>query len=253
MHYPKDYRAFLKADGWQRWGDEKHETDERNRLPRPPVEKPYPRDAQLIDLVAPEDISLGTMPLRDVIARRKSRRKYSDKPLSLEDLSFLLWATQGVREKRQGSSGEWTFRTVPSGGSLHTFETYLFINRVDSVEPGLYRYLPLEHKLLPMPNAVSPEQVTEACMGQSFAGSGAVTFIWTTIPYRMEWRYTVVAHKVIAIDAGHLCQNLYLAAESIGCGTCAIGAYTQNKMDALLGVDGEDELTIYVAPVGRVE
>ena len=76
-------------------------------------------------------------------------------------------------------------------------------------------------------------------------------FIWTTIPNRMEWRYSVVSHKIIALDAGHVCQNLYLACESIGCGTCAIGAYDQEKMDKFLGVDGEEEFAIYAAPVGR--
>ena len=73
------------------------------------------------------------------------------------------------------------------------------------------------------------------------------------IPYRTEWRYDLLASKVIAVDAGHLCQSLYLASEAIGCGTCAIGAYTQKKIDALLGVDGIDEFTTYIAPVGKVE
>lgn len=253
MQYPRDYRRFLRADDWEMWGDEKHESDQRKGLPRAAVEKPFPVDAQLIDLVAPEDISIGTMPIRDVIARRKSRRKFLPQSLSLEELSFLLWATQGVRDKGEFSDGIRTLRNVPSGGSLHTFETYLFISRVAGVAPGLYRYLPLEHKLLFMSTNITAEQVSEACGGQNFAGDCAVTFIWTTIPYRMEWRYTIVSHKVIAIDAGHLCQNLYLASESIGCGTCAIGAYSQSKIDALLGVDGEDEFTIYLAPVGKIE
>jgi SagB-type dehydrogenase family enzyme len=77
--------------------------------------------------------------------------------------------------------------------------------------------------------------------------------MWTTIPYRAEWRYSVIAHKMIAMDAGHLCQNLYLASESIGAGTCAIGAYNQAKVDAILGVDGEDEFAIYIAPVGKIK
>jgi SagB-type dehydrogenase family enzyme len=80
----------------------------------------------------------------------------------------------------------------------------------------------------------------------------AVVFLWTAIPYRTEWRYTIVAPKLIAQESGHICQNLYLACEAIGAGTCAVGAYDQKKMDELLGVDGEDEFTIYVAPVGKV-
>jgi SagB-type dehydrogenase family enzyme len=87
---------------------------------------------------------------------------------------------------------------------------------------------------------------------QSFIGNAPVTFIWTTIPYRMEWRYHTAAHKVIAIDAGHVCQNLYLASAAIGGGTCAVAAYHQEMMDKLLGVDGDDEFTIYLAVVGKI-
>jgi nitroreductase len=79
----------------------------------------------------------------------------------------------------------------------------------------------------------------------------AVVFVWTTIPYRMEWRYSIVAHKMIAQESGHVCQNLYLASESIGAGACAI-TYDQTKVDGILGVDGKDEFAIYVAPVGKV-
>jgi len=89
-------------------------------------------------------------------------------------------------------------------------------------------------------------------LGQSFVGAGAVTFVWTALPQRTEWRYGAAAHKVIALDAGHLCQNMYLACEAIGAGTCAIAAYDQELMDTLVGVDGEDEFVIYLAPVGKV-
>ena len=80
----------------------------------------------------------------------------------------------------------------------------------------------------------------------------AVNFFWTTIPARMEWRYGLAAHKTIALDAGHVCQNLYLACEAVGAGTCAIAAYDQEAFDAMLGLDGDTEFTIYLAPVGKV-
>lgn len=145
-------------------------------------------------------------------------------------------------------------RTAPSGGARHPFETYLFANRVEGVPAGLYRYLPLEHKLLFLKE--DPDQsrkVVEACCGQPFVAEAAALFVWTTIPYRTEWRYSVLSPKIIALDAGHLCENLYLAAESIGAGTCGIGAYFQEEMDQLLGIDGEEEFTIYAAPVGKIE
>ncbi len=142
---------------------------------------------------------------------------------------------------------------MPSGGARHPFETYLFANRVEGLEPGLYRYLPLEHKLyLVDRRAGLVDEVNGATYGQ-YVPDSAVVFIWTVLPYRTEWRYTFLAPKIIAQDSGHLCQNLYLASEAIGAGTCAIGAYDQVKMDAVLGVDGEDEFTIYVAPVGKIE
>jgi len=79
-----------------------------------------------------------------------------------------------------------------------------------------------------------------------------VVFIWTTIAYRMKWRYGLAAHKVIALDAGHVCQNLYLACEAIGAGTCAVAAYHQQLMDRLVRVDDQEEFVIYLAPVGKV-
>ncbi len=232
---------------WTKW--EELETDQKKKLPPLPTQKPYPEGAALLDLVAPADITLGRTPLFDVIERRRSRRKYGEQALTLEELSFLLWATQGLQKVFPGRQA--SFRTVPSGGGRHPFGTYLLINRVTGVEPGLYRYLPVEHKLnLEYADPELTERVHEASYGQYVAQS-AVTFAWTVIPYRAEWRYSIMSHKVIAIDAGHLCQNLYLASEAIGAGTCAIAAYDQHKLDQALRVDGEEEFAIYIATVGK--
>jgi SagB-type dehydrogenase family enzyme len=165
-------------------------------------------------------------------------------------LSFLLWATQGGRQRVASGAA---LRTVPSAGNRHALETYVAVLRVGDLEPGSYRYLPLEHQLLPLfEEEQMPQKLTEATLGQAFVGRAAVVFIWTTVPYRMEWRYGLAAHKVIAVDAGHVCQNLYLACEAIGAGTCAVAAYHQQLMDRLVRVDGQEEFTIYLAPVGNV-
>ncbi len=240
-----EYREFLKGDLWGNWED--LDRDQKKGIQPPQLQKPYPADASLLELVPPEKLSVGQVPLIDVIAQRKSERSFLPDPLTLEELSFLLWATQGVH----ANSGR--HRTVPSAGARHPFETYLIINRVEDVEPGLYRYLPFEHSLLFLrtdPNL--SEKVSDACLGQTFCGESSVVFFWTAVPYRTEWRYSVIAHKMIAIDSGHVCQNLYLACGSIGAGTCGIGAYDHKKVDRLLGVDGEDEFTVYLAPVGKV-
>ena len=128
---------------------------------------------------------------------------------------------------------------------------------------GLYRYLPLDHKLLPL--RLDPgiaEQVSRGALHQSSSREGqayffiqecAVVFVWTAIPYRSEWRYGPAGPKLVAIDAGHVCQNLYIACGALGLGTCAVGAIDRERMDVVLGVDGEEEFTMYAAPVGRLD
>lgn len=241
-------REFLKDNVRQRVDFSM--TDQRRHFPPPPLELPFSGDAQRIPLKKIDQLgTIGTIDLKSAIAKRESRRDYLDAPLTLDELSFLLWATQGVRLKLDAGHA---LRTVPSAGCRHAFETRLCVLNVEGLSRGIYRYLPIEHELL---FEQAPENLemnlVRGTLGQRFTGEGAVVFVWTTIPYRMEWRYGLAAHKVIALDAGHVCQNLYLACEAIGAGTCAIAAYDQQAMDALLGVDGEEEFTIYLAPVGR--
>jgi len=169
--------------------------------------------------------------------------------VSLEELSFRLWATQGIKERLGAGHA---LRTVPSAGCRHALETYLCVFNVAGIDQGIYRYLPVEHQILfEFSDEHLAQKLVRAAYGQPYPGNSAVTFIWTAIPYRMEWRYDLAAHKVIAIDAGHVCQNLYLACEAIHAGTCAIAAYDQEAMDQFLRIDGKDEFTLYLASVGK--
>ncbi len=246
---PLIHREFLKGEAWELF--DHIQTDQQKRLPRPLLEQPVAEDAPRVVLPAPETFTLGMAPLLELIRQRQSRRKYTEEALTLEELAFLLWATQGVRKIFRDNVA--LFRTVPSAGARHPFETYLVISRVNGVEPGLYRYLSLEHALVFVrAEDTLPEQAAKACFNQDFVAQAAVTFFWTAVPYRTEWRYSVVSPKLVALDAGHVCQNLYLAAGAIGAGTCAIAAYDQKLSDALLDVDGKDEFVVYIAPVGKV-
>ncbi|MEW6710731.1 MAG: SagB/ThcOx family dehydrogenase [Candidatus Riflebacteria bacterium] len=227
------------------------QTAQSLKIPAPPLQKPFPADAVLIKLPDGQKSLIDTCSkdLASCIIERESIRRFSDQPLTLEELSGLLFATQGLRKILSPSTA---VRTVPSAGSRHAFETYLAITRVNSLESGLYRYLPLDHALIKLKsdNQIG-KKAADACLGQTFVAKAAVTFFWTVLPERMEWRYDLAAHKVLALDAGHVGQNLYLAATAIAGGTCAIAAYNQRECDDLLGVDGEDEFTIYVSPVGK--
>jgi SagB-type dehydrogenase family enzyme len=245
----KDYREFLKADYWEEidWDA----TDQSKGVEAAPLQKEYPKDVKLIDLIPRDELKIEPISLFDAIKQRKSYRKYTEESLTMDELSFLLWATQGINK----ASDRWPVatRTVPSGGCLHPFETYLVVNRVSGLEPGIYRYLPLEHKLYLIKKGDFGEEAGYASLKQSFVGKGAVVFAWSVRPYRTEWRYEKLSPKIIAQDSGHLCQNLYLACEAIGAGTCAIGAYSQKQWDGLIELDGKDEFIVYVAPVGKVE
>lgn len=242
------YRLFLK-DSIRKVIDFS-QTDQNRGIAPPPIEKPYPKDAKRIDLLQCDQLKkVNGIDLKTAINNRKSRRSYSHQPLSMEELSFLLWATQGIKQKLDDGHA---LRTVPSAGCRHAFETYLCILNVQGLDQGIYRYLPLEHQLLFEFTEVNlSKRMSQAVFGQSYPEVAALTFIWTTIPYRMEWRYGIAAHKVIAIDVGHVCQNLYLACEAIGAGTCAMAAYDQEVIDELLRIDGQDEFTIYLASVGK--
>lgn len=337
----KDYRYFLK-DSIRKEIDFQL-TDQSRGITPPDIQKPPATGKEIIDLPPTKDLlNEFCIPLAKAMDQRQSVRQFSDRPLSLKELSFLLWATQGVRTVMGNTV---SLRTVPSAGGRHSFETYLYVRNIETIggwgeggdgagdvakgggvetegDPGkvitstgngeggesvenregkenmgngegeesegnmvkdaanngahlkrgekeksegrkervdreklpegIYRYLPLTHQLVQEFHEEGlGMKLTSACFGQRFVGEGAVTFLWSTIPYRMEWRYGLAAHRVIALDAGHVCQNLYLACEAIGAGTCAIGAYDQEKVDALLGLDGEEEFVLYLAPVGK--
>ncbi len=227
-------------------------SDQQKGLPYPSLQKEFPEgEMELVDLPEPDPGVVVKPEFYQLLKDRESRRQYTAESFSLAELSFLLYATQGVKEVV--GKGYATRRPVPSAGARHPFETYLAINRVGDLIPGIYRYLPLSHQLTFLEASDQlPGLLAKANLGQRFVGQAACVFIWSCIPYRAEWRYQDHAHKNMLIDVGHICQNLYLAAEALGAGTCAIGAYDQGAMDTLLELDGVDEYVVYLAPVGKI-
>jgi SagB-type dehydrogenase family enzyme len=236
------------------------DSDYKKKLPQPPQETPAKPSETIIQLPDPDKIKLDEINFLDLVNQRKSVRQYTDESITLQELSYLLWCTQGVKQihtrETSAQAREWnvdiTLRTVPSAGLRNPLDTYLVVNRVEGLESGLYRFLALQHKLVQL--ATDPdwsERLADACLKQRFVGQGAVAFIWVCNPYRTEYSYGNRGYRYIFLDSGHVCQNLYLASEAIGCGTCAVGAFDDDIMNELLGVDGENQFVIYVASVGR--
>jgi len=223
-------------------------SDQQLGRPQPPLQRVLASGPR-VRLPKVEASTATDVPLGAAIERRRSLRDYRPGLLELEELAFLLWCTQGVK---RFEPGRWTFRTVPSAGARHPFETVLLVHRVEGLSPGLYQYLALEHEIASFesPTDVTPRLV-EACLGQRFVETCAVAFLWVADRYRTAWRYGERSLRYLFLDAGHVCQNLYLAAESIGAGACAIGAFDDRRVNDLLGLDGTDQFVIYLAAVGK--
>ncbi len=225
--------------------------DQMRGLPPPALELDYARDRRTLSLPPPVDVSVKDIILKDAIEGRRSIRKYTTEPLSMGELSYLLYATQGVKRIVSTIS---SIRTVPSAGARHALETYLLINNVVDLSPGLYRFLAFGHRLVEVNLAQEiADLLVEGCFGQEFVKQSAVTFIWSAVPYRMNWRYGERGYRYLLLDAGHVCQNLYLAAQTVDCGVCAIAAFEDDTMNRILGIDGENQFVVYTATVGKKE
>ncbi|NYT06399.1 MAG: SagB/ThcOx family dehydrogenase [Methanomicrobiales archaeon] len=225
-------------------------SDQMRGLPQPPLGLPCPPGAGAIPLPRPEEIRVPGTDLRTAIERRESVRQYLDRPLGLDELAFLLWCVQGVRH-REGDI--FTFRNVPSAGARHALETYVLANAVAGLPPGLYRYDALSHRLCEIDRSAGiADRIAAACVNQRFLVNNAASFVWTAVAARMTWRYGERGYRYLHLDAGHACQNLYLAAVAVGCGVCAVGAFSDEALNAALGVDGETEFALYCAAVGKI-
>lgn len=220
--------------------------------PPPPMETPF-EGRRRIDLPSPDALGAAPLEFKSLVDGRSSVRKYAETPLSLQELSYLLWCTQGVKSiVGTPDRTSAVFRTVPSAGARHALETYVLANRVQGLGAGLYRFLSLEHQL----GEISTEegladQFARACLDQAMVGRAAATFLWVAVPARMAWRYGERAYRYLYLDAGHACQNLYLAAESIDSGACAVAAFDDDQLNQLLGLNGRDAFVIYEAAVGK--
>jgi SagB-type dehydrogenase family enzyme len=186
-------------------------------------------------------------PLWDVLARRRSVRAYQESPLPLSRLSQLLWAAQGVTKRIYRHE----FRTAPSAGALYPIETYLAVHAVEGIEPGIYRYDVHDHVLELVSAGDFRRDVAEAALGQLFTASANVVLIWTAVFARSKVKYGDRAYRYVYLDAGHIAQNVALAAVALGLGSCQIAALFDDEANALVGVDGDEESVIYMTAVGK--
>jgi SagB-type dehydrogenase family enzyme len=202
-------------------------------------------EPKVISLPRPD---LKGISLEEAILARRSIRQYSAQPLSLAELSQLLFAAQGIT----GHHGSFALRASPSAGALYPIELYAVINKVHDLQPGLYHYLPRDHALLQIRSADLRSEISQSCLGQDFVGQAGVAFVMTAVYSRTTGRYGERGVRYVHMEAGHISQNIYLQATSLGLGSVAVGAFRDEDLDNLLDLSGKEETTIYVHAVGKI-
>jgi SagB-type dehydrogenase family enzyme len=205
--------------------------------------KEYP-EAQKIEL-HPFEPSRA-MSLDQTLKKRKSIRDFQTKPISKGQLSYLLWASTGIQRVEDG----YEFRTAPSAGALYPIETYLVANNTRGLEAGLYHYSVKAHQLDQLKQGDLRQQIAMAALGQGMCATAAVIVIWSAVFERCKWKYSQRAYRYVYLDAGHIAENLALAAVSLNLGSCEIGALYDDQVNAILGADGVEESVVCMAAVG---
>lgn len=213
------------------------------RRSRPEPYKTYPDSAKV---VLPTFDPSRPMTLDEALRRRKSVRDFQSKPIPLGHLSYLLWASSGVQRAEQG----FEFRTAPSAGALYPIETYVVANEVRDLEPGVYHYGIRNHELEQIRSGDARRQIAAAALGQAMCATAAAVFAWTAVFARAKWKYAERAYRYIYLDAGHIAENLALAAVSLDLGTCQVGALFDDEVNKLIEVDGTEESVLYMSVVG---
>ncbi len=222
-------------------------SDQSKEKPAPSMINQPEEIIESFKLPDPKEIELPEKNIFNLLEKRRSRRAYSKSLLDRNDLSILLYYTQGI--KKTLSEGK-NMRTVPSAGARHPFETYFYLSKSKELPEGLYYYNPLKHQIDLINKKDLTEELVEGAISQKFIKDSAAIFCWVANYYRTAWRYSERSFRYIHLDGGHICQNLYLVAEALNYGVCAIAAYNDEKMNNLLNINSEDEFVAYMASLG---
>ncbi|RLE13597.1 nitroreductase [Candidatus Aerophobetes bacterium] len=191
----------------------------------------------------PEPQKRGRMSVEEAINKRRSIRDFSAQALSLQDLSQLLWAAQGI-------TGEGGFgRSCPSAGALYPLEIYVVVKNINGLERGIYSYVVFQHGLEPVTRGDYSEELSDACLGQVFIAQAPLVISISADYERITWKYGERGIRYIWIEAGHCGQNISLQAVSLGLVSVPVGAFWDREVKKVLCIPQNFD-PVYVIPVG---
>ncbi len=186
--------------------------------------------------------------LWQVIAARRSRRDFTGEPMTLQQLSQLLWAVTGITAEHEGYS----FRAAGSAGALYPNDTFVVVNAVEGVQSCVAFYEVMDHRLCVLGEGSFASEVARAALGQDFCARASVVLAWAAVVARCAWKYSDRAYRYIYMDAGHLGAHAQLAAAALGLGSCNVGAFFDDEVASLFGLDGQQRIAVYLTAVGPV-
>jgi SagB-type dehydrogenase family enzyme len=237
-----DATSYSPEEVEEAWSDRHYD-----RANRPETYLTYPDCLARVELGEPEFPE--SPPFWRVLEERRSKRNFLPEPLGLNELNLLLWSCQGVT----ADMGGYQLRTAPSAGALYPIETYLIVNEVDSLDPGLY-HLDVRHWAL---EALRLEDLREtgcrALYDQHMTSLAPVNFIWTAVIERCRAKYYERAYRYVWWDSAHVAENLLLAATALGLGATVMGAWHDSLVHELLGIDGRSHFSALTATAGRIQ
>ncbi|GAB4410498.1 MAG: SagB/ThcOx family dehydrogenase [Anaerolineales bacterium] len=181
--------------------------------------------------------------VEEALLKRRSIRDYKDEPLMLAELAQLLWAAQGITDLAG-------FRTAPSAGALYPMEVYAVVGNVTDLAAGVYKYHPAAHALERTATGDRLAELSKAALGQSAVRDAAVVLVLAAAYERTTQKYGERGVRYVHMEAGHVSQNVYLQAVSLGLGTVTIGAFYDEDVKKVVGLP-DNEQPLYLMPVGR--
>jgi SagB-type dehydrogenase family enzyme len=192
-------------------------------------------------------------PLGDVIARRRSTRAFDPRPVPADVLAALLHAAYGVTGELEpeGDRPALRLRSVPSGGALYPLELYAAVSRVGELHPGLYHFDPLSPGLEALRRGATADELTPLSTYPEVVSSCAVLIFIAAIFGRTRFKYGLRGYRFALLEAGHIAQNIVLAATALGLAAVPLGAFYDRRTDAFLGLDGVNESTLYTIALGQ--
>jgi SagB-type dehydrogenase family enzyme len=212
--------------------------------PQPPLYKAYPG---LPSVALPPPVALPDRSVAETIERRRSVREYGSRPLRLDELSQLLHFTAGITDRRDPT---WAFRAAPSSGALYPIELYATVFNVEGAEPGVYHYQVEKHALEQLKAGTFRQQAFNAALAQEMVLHASLVLVFTGMFSRVQWKYVDRSYRYMLLEAGHMGENAYLTAGAMGIGACGMGAFFDDDVNQLIGVDGKDESAVYLMAVG---